>query len=132
MIKRLGTIITLIAAGCGGGTPAPKAAFSSQHHDTARAVVAGLPGVKSAEVSMGDTGYVAAVVEVDPAIVTSPETFARDAVLAMRNAVYVMPGASPDWAYRVSVNGPSPGPGLVNRYGSARLSGSGLQWKPGA
>jgi RNA 3'-terminal phosphate cyclase len=52
------------------------------------------------------------------------------AVLAVRNALH---GHSPVDSYRVTVNGPSPGPGLIRRFGSARfheIDGS-VAWEAG-
>lgn len=55
----------------------------------------------------------------------SPQTFGEQRLLAIREAL--LPRGFK--AYRVNVDGPSPGTGLVRRYGSARmLDGGELEW----
>ena len=48
--------------------------------------------------------------------------FGRAVVLAVRNALHGAPAFD---NYRVTLNGPEPGPGLVLRYGSARMADTG-------
>jgi hypothetical protein len=59
------------------------------------------------------------------------EQLASNALMAVRNAIYVMPGADKDWYYRVTLYGPPPGPDLVSVIGTARFSGSGIKWEAG-
>lgn len=59
----------------------------------------------------------------------SPRVFGEKALLAVRNAVQPLGLVS---SYRVTVNGPPPGQGLVRRYGSARFTEGGtLAWSEG-
>jgi hypothetical protein len=53
--------------------------------------------------------------------------FAERAVLTIREVM--LPYHLVD-AYRVTINGPSPGTGLIRRYGSARFTDR-LEWEPG-
>jgi len=61
------------------------------------------------------------------------EKYAKAAVLAMRNAVYVMPGSDHDWwIYKLTIYGPPPGPGFVQVIGVAIITPSGdISWKFG-
>jgi hypothetical protein len=57
------------------------------------------------------------------------DEYAKAAVLAMRNALYVMHDANPDWFYSLTIYGPSPGPGLIQVIGNAKMRPTGaLQW----
>jgi surface antigen len=97
--------------------------------------VAGLPAPKTIEVT--DSKRLVATFEIDDAAitqmaiagVTSPKEFATKAVIIVRNTELPFDLVND---YRVTMNGPSPGPGLVHRYGSARFSeGSSVSWEPG-
>jgi hypothetical protein len=56
----------------------------------------------------------------------TPRAFGEEAVVIVRNA---MQGTAFD-KFRVTLNGPPPGPGLIRRYGSARYSeGSRVSWE---
>jgi len=61
------------------------------------------------------------------------EEFAKAAVLAMRNAVYMMPGSDHDWwIYKLTIYGPPPGPGFVQVIGVAIITPNGdISWKFG-
>lgn len=79
------------------------------------------------DMEITDAGVLVATFEVnDPGDVRS---FAEDRLMAIRNAMYPFKVVS---NYRVTVNGPSPGPGMIRRYGSARLfEGGSVEWEPG-
>lgn len=103
---------------------------------TAALAEAGLPAAQSIEIT--DGSRLVATFEIDDAAlakmvaagITSPKEFASKAVITVRNAE--LPFDLVD-DYRVTMNGPPPGPGLVMRYGSARFSeGSSVSWEPGA
>jgi hypothetical protein len=51
--------------------------------------------------------------------------FAEARLLAIREAL--LPHGYKN--YRVNINGPPPGTGLVRRYGAARLIGGSLEWQ---
>lgn len=59
-----------------------------------------------------------------------PMQVGEQAVLAIRNAIYVMPDSDPEWNYIVKVNGPSPGPDLERVFGAIFLNGTNgtLRW----
>jgi hypothetical protein len=88
---------------------------------------ANLPG--PSELVINDSGYLVATFEIaDPRSVAHLERIATDAILAIRNAMYPLNVVT---SYRVTLNGPSPGPGLTLRYGSARfLEGGQVSWEP--
>jgi hypothetical protein len=57
------------------------------------------------------------------------EAFGTNAVVAVREAM--LPFHITEM-YRVTVNGPSPGTGLIRRYGSARfIEGGRVEWQDG-
>lgn len=94
----------------------------------------GFPAPQSLEIT---SGRLVATFEIDDAAlalmvaagISSPKEFASNAVIALRNAE--LPLNLVD-SYRVTMNGPPPGPGLIMRYGSARFSeGSSVTWEPG-
>lgn len=69
-------------------------------------------------------GIVVIDYEVPDNLAIPKQKFAEERLLAIREALL------PDGfdAYRVNVNGPSPGTGLIQRYGSARFLGSKVEW----
>lgn len=76
-----------------------------------------------------DTGFVVAEYELtDEAragLVVTIQTYGESRLLAIREAL--LPDGFKD--YRVNVNGPSPGTGLVRRYGAARfVEGGSVEW----
>jgi hypothetical protein len=91
---------------------------------------AGLPLPKTLE--LNSSGWLVATYELAPdEFRGSGQEFAEKAVLAIRNTMYqTKPTAM--HAYRVTLNGPSPGPGLIRRYGSARfIEGGSVKWDAG-
>jgi acyl-CoA synthetase (AMP-forming)/AMP-acid ligase II len=96
---------------------------------------AGLPPHQSIEITEGN--WLVATFQIDdPALtqmssagITSPREFATKAVILVRNAALPFKVVT---NYRVTMNGPPPGPGLIMRYGSARFSeGGSVTWEPG-
>jgi hypothetical protein len=87
----------------------------------------GLPTPQSLEIN--DSRYLVATFELRGAVTAaSLQDFAEKALLTIRNTMQPYRVVN---AYRVTVNGPSPGPGLIRRYGSARfLEGGSLEWQP--
>ena len=85
-----------------------------------------LPQPQSLDIN--DTGYLVATFEPTlPPTRAAAENFATIAVFAMRNAMIRRNVVS---SYRVTLNGPSLGRGLVLRYGSALFSeGGSLDWQ---
>lgn len=59
----------------------------------------------------------------------SLRSYAEDALITMREAALACNSAR---NYRVTLNGPSPGTGLIRRYGSARFfEGGPMEWESG-
>jgi len=85
-----------------------------------------LPQPQSLDIN--DTGYLVATFEpTQPPSRAAAESFATIAVFAIRDAMIRRNVVS---NYRVTLNGPSLGRGLVLRYGSALLSeGGSLEWQ---
>lgn len=83
----------------------------------------GLPNPSSLEIS--DSGWLVATYQLSNG--ANARELAEHAVLIIREAM--LPYHLVD-AYRVTVNGPSPGTGLIRRYGSARFTDR-LEWEPG-
>jgi hypothetical protein len=107
-------------------TPSPQ--LGDQDRSGIAAALRGehLPPPKTLEVT--DAGWLVATFELAPEELTgSAQVFAERALLTIRNTMY---RHKPMHAYRVTLNGPSPGPDLIRRYGSARFieGGSGLEW----
>jgi len=76
----------------------------------------GLPAPESIEIS---GGYLVVTIELKGNMSEGvPRRTGEGAVITIRNA---MLGSGLVDSYRVTVNGPSPGPGLIRRYGSARF-----------
>lgn len=70
-------------------------------------------------------GVVVANYEVPDDLLIPKRKFAEDRLLAIREAL-LNDGFS---GFRVNVNGPPPGTGLVRRYGSATFFGGRVEWK---
>jgi len=87
-----------------------------------------LPTPLSLEIN--DNGHLVATFQVSEGrSLSAIRESATTAVLTIRNTLYPN---SPVNYYRVTFNGPPPGPGLVLRYGSARFSeGGAVEWEPG-
>jgi hypothetical protein len=114
---------------CGGPTQKAPAGLSTQQKTEIQAALQakGFPSPKSLEVN--ETGWLVAIFELaDPRSAAYLENFATDTVLLIRNTLYPSSAFS---KYRVTLDGPSPGPGLVLRYGSARfIEGDKVVWEP--
>ena len=78
-------------------------------------------------------GWLAVTVEIPEDDAYKARTIGTKGVVAVRNQFYQQELAGFDvHAYRVSVNGPSPGPDMITRYGSARLNRGGqVDWQSG-
>jgi hypothetical protein len=119
-------VADFLLAACSFGPP-PE--LTAEHRRDIERVLhdANLPQPTTLEVN--NSGFLVATFEVDRDDVRgSIRVFAESAVLAIRNAMYPHKVFQ---SFRVTVNGPSPGPGLVRRYGSARfLEGGSVEWQP--
>lgn len=106
--------------------------FTEQHKAAAIEAIRAAGFNTPSEIGLNDQGYIFARVNMASPPTASVGAYAEKAVLAMRNAVYVLPGADKNWPYKLSIYGPSPGPDLVLVVGTARFSSyEGTSWKPG-
>jgi hypothetical protein len=113
------------------GKPSEATAPSAQKVDHAALVNAALTtaGInqKPQAIEMTDGGWLATTFELDNIkSETQAKTFAMKTLLAIRKDIY---GENVAQNYRVTLNGPSPGPGLVLRYGAARFIEGVAEWK---
>lgn len=77
-------------------------------------------------IEVSSNGFVVADYEVPDGFLIAKQRFAEERLIAIREAL--LPFGFEN--YRVNVNGPSPGTGLVRRYGSARFIAAGgrVEW----
>jgi hypothetical protein len=77
-------------------------------------------------------GWLAVTVEIPEDDAYKARTIGTKGVVAVRNQFYQQKIAGLNaHAYRVTVNGPNPGPDMIARYGSARLNGGQVNWESG-
>jgi hypothetical protein len=119
-------LICLTSAGCSEPMPT----FSPQNRAAVLSAlkIAGLPTPQ--QLDLNKQGYLAAIFEVELTDVGgSPRSFGEKALVTIREA---LPPDTKITSYRVTVNGPSPGRGMIRRYGSARFhEGSSIDWEEG-
>jgi hypothetical protein len=119
-------MLTLSLAVACAGTPAKPLTNLDREHVRKELTYRKLPEPKSLEVN--DVGFVVADYELMPqeARRLNPRIFGQECLIAIREAL--LDKGYQD--YRVNVNGPPPGTGLIQRYGSARFIGSGgkVEW----
>ncbi len=122
-------ILAALLTGCDTGTPSQRPVLSSQDESAIFSALEqkGLPHPQSLEIN--DAGYLVVTFELaNPRSPAYLEWFATEALLAIRNAMYPYSVVK---SYRVTLNGPSPGPGLILRYGSSRfIEGGKVEWDP--
>jgi len=125
-------VFASVLSGCIEHTEKPVIPFTEDHKAAAIEAIRGAGFNVPSEVGLNEHGYIFARVDMPSAPTASVGAYAEKAVLAMRNAVYVLPGADKNWPYKLSIFGPSPGPDLVIVVGTARFSTyEGTSWKPG-
>lgn len=108
----------LIAAlACNGSKPAPRPQLTAAHSDAIQKALKA-KGYPAPSLEITDGGFLVATFELQRAPQPSPRVFAEDALLTIRNTM--LPFRVVD-KYRVTLNGPSPGPGLIRRFGNARF-----------
>ncbi|MBM4048243.1 MAG: hypothetical protein FJ279_24330 [Planctomycetes bacterium] len=121
--------LTLVSCGTATQTEKPAKVLSADDRATILAALQekSLPFPVSLE--LNESGYLVATFELaDPVSAEYLRAFATESLLAIRNR---MQARSLTDKYRVTLNGPSPGPDLVLRYGSARfIEGGSVEWDP--
>ena len=86
-----------------------------------------LPQPVSLEIT--DSGWLVATFELRTIPEDGFRVFGENALLAIREAM--LPSKTVE-KYRVTLNGPSPGTGMIRRYGSARyIEGGRVEWEEG-
>ena len=101
--------------------------LTSEHRDMIASALrdAFLPQPQSLEIDA--TGYLVATFEGPQPSPAAAQNFAKKALLSIRSAMFNRGVTS---NYRVTMNGPSPGPGSL-RYGTAEFSeGGSVHWEP--
>lgn len=101
--------------------------FTKDHQDAALAALK-KEGHKVPSSLKLDRSFIVTEFQFPDGLIPPPERLAKEILLVVRNSVYPMAGADTDWCYRVTLYGKSPGPELVNVYGSARFCGGGITW----
>lgn len=112
-----------------GGESEPAPTLSAEHEASVRAALAKQKLPEPDSIEMSGNWLVAKFQMQDEPTEARVRAFAEKALLAIRNDLY---GKNVARHYRVTIYGPSPGPGMVNQYGSARLAEGGkVEWKSG-
>jgi hypothetical protein len=121
--------LSICLAGCSGEVPAPPISEAQKAMIAADLQSANFPPPSSLEVN--DSGFVVATFDgVDSSLVPDGgKAFAQTALIRIRERLL----ASGKYEnFRVTVNGHSPGTGLISRYGSARfVEGGEVTWSQG-
>jgi hypothetical protein len=114
--------------GCAGGRSTSSQTQLTVEHREAIQKALKTKGYPTPTLSVTDGGFLVATFELQKLPQESLRAYAEDAVLTIRNAMLPVHAFQ---NYRVTLNGPSPGPGLVRRYGNARLiEGGSVRWEP--
>lgn len=109
-------------------SPPPELSEEHRKEIASALTAADLPTPVSLEVE--SSGYLVATFAVTALTLggQSSEAFATKALLTIRNTMFPHKVFQ---SFRVTLNGPPPGPGLVARYGSARFNeGGSVEWSP--
>lgn len=113
--------------------PEPTLQFTVNHEDIAVSALRdkGFPRPRFIGFDGNDVNAIIEIAEKDlERLGGSPRDVAQAALLAIRNAIYVLPDSDPEWGYGVMLLGESPGPDLVLIRGTIAMTGStgSLQW----
>jgi hypothetical protein len=112
---------------CASGRVTPPPQLTTEHRNAISSALRakGYPLPVSLEVT--DGGFLVATFEIDEPV-DSLQRFAEDRLLVIRNTMLPFHVVN---NYRVTLNGPSPGQGLIRRYGVARfIEGGSVTWEP--
>ncbi len=103
--------------------------LTSEHRSAIQASLKAIGKPMPDSLEINDTGYLVATFELHARV--SPQSvnaFAEDSIMAIREAMLPFKIVE---AYRVTLNGPSPGTGMIRRYGNARfIEGGQVDWEP--
>ena len=116
-------------AGCSSSSIQPQLSKNQKELITSDLQKINFPAPSSLEVN--DSGFVVATFDsVEPSRVTDGgRDFAETALIRIREQLL---SSGKYKQYRVTINGASPGTGMISRYGSARLiEGGKVEWKQG-
>lgn len=120
-------LLVLSVLGCvnSNRSPSQPKSLTAEHRQAIRRTLSaqGLPSPSSIEIS--DSGWLVATYQIENG--AKARDLGERAVLAIREAMLPF---NFDGHYRVTINGPSPGTGLIRRYGSARFTDR-LEWESG-
>gem|GEM_PF-5821012 len=125
----LGLWLALILGCNAGRTTKSRPQLTSEHRaEIIKALKA--KGYPAPDLEMSDTGFLVATFTLSTAPRQSLKGYAEDALMIIRNTMYPH-DAKKNYNYRVTLNGPSPGPGMIRRYGVARyIEGDQVTWEP--
>jgi hypothetical protein len=114
--------------GCAGGQRAPsRPQLTAEHRDAINKALKAR-GYPAPTLTVSDSDYLVATFELQHAPQQSFRAYAEDALLTIRNVMLPFRAFE---NYRVTLNGPPPGPGLIRRYGNARfVEGGRVTWEP--
>jgi len=119
--------ITFVCCASDKVTPPPQLTTEHRKAISSALRVKGYRSPVSLELTDGD--FLVATFELNEADTqNSLRGFAEERLLIIRNTMLPFHVVN---NYRVTLNGPSPGQGLIRRYGSARfIEGGGVTWEP--
>lgn len=103
--------------------------LTAEHRSAIQASLRKIGYPQPNELEINDTGFLVATFELrGPVDRLSLKSFAEDSIMAIREAMLPFKAIE---RYRVTLNGPSPGTGMIRRYGNARLiEGGAVEWEP--
>jgi hypothetical protein len=128
------TIWLAVVLGCAGSANSRRQStartLTQEHRQAIYSTLAAKRYPRPVSLELTDGGWLVATFEISRrAPGGSFEAFGTEALVVIREAM--LPYKLVD-SYRVTVNGPSPGTGLIRRYGSARfIEGGRVEWQDG-
>jgi hypothetical protein len=128
VVSTLWLALVLGCAGSGSRQSSSPKQLTTEHRNAIKAALRSksYPAPTSLEITDGD--WLVATFELSGRVPGgSLQRFGEDAVVTIREAMLPFHLVE---AYRVTLNGPSPGTGLIRRYGSARfIEGGQVEWE---
>jgi hypothetical protein len=122
-IALVGIVLLVIVSGLSRGNGPSE--LTQDHREAIERVHSMHAWTRPTHVEVSSVGFVVVEYEVPDGLAIPPRTFGETRLLAIRDAL--LPYGFKD--FRVNVNAPSPGTGLVKRYGSARfIDGGSVEW----